>query len=443
MESTTRRRFLQGAAAASAAPLLPDWFLRAEAEALLEAEQARPRRIGPNDTIQIGVIGPGGSRGGFRQGLGVTRWASSKPGVKVVAVCDVDKVHRDEAAAAFPSGPRKFSDYRELIAKGLCDAVIIGTPDHWHHLNCLDSLKAGLDVYCEKPLTLTIQEGRDIAESVKRHKRIFQTGSQQRSDGRFRLAVQLVRAGRIGKLQSVKTCLPGGPRGGPFEPMPVPQELDWNMWLGPAPWADYTFKRTHGEFRWWLDYSGGMLTDWGAHHHDIAQWGMGTDDTGPVWVEATGTPQPSISRWSYSTFPEYRVLFTYASGVEMVSTNVGENGVTFEGEEGWIFVTRGDIKASDPRLISDPLPPGAPAVYVSNDHVQNFFDGMRTRKECICTAEIGHRSATICHLANISLSLGGARLNWDPKREVFLNSPAANLHRSRPSRAWDKAVTNK
>jgi len=429
----SRRRFLTASLAGIAAAGLPEWFAQEASAAVRERDADAPRRVGPNDQINIGAIGVGGSRGGFRQGLNDTRWAASKPGCKVVAVCDVDGLHRDEGAAVFGSDCAKYNDFRDLLARKDIDAVVIGTPDHWHALIAIAAMKAGKDVYCEKPLTLTIEEGRKLVQTWRETKRVFQVGSQQRSDARFRLACELVRNGRLGKIKRVVTHLPTGPVGGPFEIKPVPSDLDWEMWQGPTPWTDYVPERTHGSFRWWLEYSGGMLTDWGAHHNDIAQWGLGTDRSGPVTVEAFGRG-PLIGRNCYNTIPEFDVTYTYPDGVILLCTNKGDNGVDFEGENGTIFVTRGAIKASDQRLLDDPLPSDATRLYASDDHMQNFLDCVRNRKQPICDAEIGHRSVSVCHLANISLRLGGRRLEWDPLRERFKDDREANAMLSRPMR---------
>ncbi|MDW8206260.1 MAG: Gfo/Idh/MocA family oxidoreductase [Chloroherpetonaceae bacterium] len=429
----SRRHFLVRTFTAMAMAGVPEWYIR-EAVA---AERARiaeePRRIGPNDQINVGLIGAGGSRGGFRQGLGVTRWAASKPGVRVVAVCDVDGKHLEEAAAAFNPTPAKYRDFRELIARKDIDAVIIGTPDHWHAVIAIAAMKAGKDVYCEKPLTLFVEEGRRMVRVARETRRILQTGSQQRSDGRFRLACELVRNGRIGKIKRVVTHLPGGPVDGPFPVQPVPPDFDWDLWLGPAPWTEYVPQRTHGTFRHWLEYSGGMITDWGAHHNDIAQWALGMDESGPRTVQAYGRG-PRIGKDCYNTFPEFSITYTYPDNITMICTNEGENGVDFEGENGSIFVSRSTIRASDPRILEEPLPASATRLYVSNDHMQNFLDCMRSRKLPICDVEIGHRSVTVCHLANISLRLGGRRLEWDPVAEKFKNDREANALLTRPMR---------
>jgi len=430
----SRRKLLENSLAALAAAGLPAWFVEESLAAESERIQRIPRRIGPNDQINFACIGTGGSRGGFRQGLNVTRWAASHPGVKVVAVCDVDKQHLDEAANVFGPDCAKYSDFRELLARKDIDAVVIGTPDHWHAYIAIAAMKAGKDVYCEKPLTLTIAEGRKIVEVAKKTGAVFQTGSQQRSDARFRLACELVRNGRIGRIKRVETHIPGAPSGGPFQPKPIPEGFNWDMWLGQAPWTEYIPERTHGTFRYWYEYSGGMVTDWGAHHNDIAQWGLGMDGSGPIRVESVGKLPTPYGPNCFNVHTEFDITYTYPNGVTLLCTNKGENGVLFEGEEGWIFVNRGTIRASDERLLKDPLPSNAVRLYVSNDHMGNFIDCIRTRKQPICHAEIGHRSVTVCHIGNISLRLGGRKLEWDPKKERFKGDAEANKMLSRPAR---------
>ncbi len=432
----SRRAILQTLAKGALVATVPTWFVR-QSEAAEHEMALTQRKFGPNDIINVGLIGSGGPKGGYRQGFGVANHMRGRAGVKMVAVCDVDADHRDWAANQFGPDTAKYTDYRQLLADRKIDAVIIGTPDHWHSIIAIDAMKAGKDVYCEKPLTLAIQEGRDISNAAMKGKRVFQTGSQQRSDARFRLACELVRNGRVGKLLKVTTHLPGGPVGGPFEPKPVPAGFDWNMWVGPAPMTEYIYERTHGNFRWWLEYSGGMLTDWGAHHNDIAQWALGMDDSGPISVEGTAKNPPSVGKTFYNTFPEFEIRYRYANGVPLHCTNTGENGVMFEGDAGWIFVSRGAIRASDAKLLEDPLPASATKLYVSNDHAQNFVDCMRTRNQPICNAEVGHRSATVCHMANISLMLNGRKLMWDPKAERFAGDPEAQAMVARPQRKWD------
>lgn len=430
----TRRDFLSSSLAGLTAVGLPAWFAKSAQAAEKERASSKPRKIGPNDTIQLAVIGPGGSKGGYRQGLHDAKWCASHPGCKVIAACDVDATHLAEAVREFGPDCKGYKDYREVIARKDIDGVVIGTPDHWHTLICIAAMKAGKAVYCEKPLTLTIDEGKKLVEVWRKTGSIFQVGSQQRSDARFRLACELVRNGRIGAVKTVYSLLGPGPVGGPMQVKPVPPDLDWDMWLGPARWTEYVQERTHGSFRWWMDYSGGMLTDWGAHHNDIAQWGLGTDRSGPISVEATGKC-PKIGHNCYDTFPEFEITYKYANGVTLICKSAdGDNGVRFEGDGGWIFVNRGKIEASDQRLLDEPLPPDAIRLYESNDHAGNFIECMRTGKQCICDAEIGHRSVSICHLGNISLRLNGRRLEWDPVNEKFINDEEANLFLSRPMR---------
>ncbi len=425
----SRRKFLGTAAAGVALAAVPDWFA-----ARAEARASGSKMFGPNDQINVGVIGCGGSRGGYKMGLHDAKAAAGQPGVKVVAACDVDQVHLDEAAATFGPDCRKYHDFRDLLACDDIDAVVIGTPDHWHTYICIAAMKAGKDVYCEKPLTLTIDDGKKLVQVWRDTGAVFQTGSQQRSDARFRQACELVRNGRIGNITSVEVGLPTGPVGGPFQPEAPPADFDWNMWLGPAPMTEYVKQRTHGDFRWWVEYSAGMMTDWGAHHNDIAQWGLGTDRSGPISIEAIGRG-PMIGENCYNTFPEFDITFIYENGIHVRTTNKKPNGVRFKGEEGWIFVDRGKIDASDQQLLYSPLPADAVLLYKSDHHMGNFIECMRTREQPICDAEIGHRSATMCHLGAICLTLGGHKLGWDPVKEEFKDNREANALLRRDARS--------
>ncbi len=428
----TRRDLLSRSAAGISLASLPAWYVGEAEAAEQERESERPKKVAANDNIQIACIGPGGSKGGFRQGLGDTRNIARKTGVKCIAVCDVEKLHREEAQKAFGPDCAAYNDFREVLARKDIDAVVIGTPDYWHAIIAIAAMKAGKDVYCEKPLTLFIQEGRKISDAQRKSKKVFQTGSQQRSDGRFRLACELVRNGRIGKVRRVEARLPNGSKGGPFEPKPVPEGLDFDMWLGPSHTTEYIQERTHGNFRHWYEYSGGMMTDWGAHHLDITQWALGADDAGPTSISSYGT-LPSHAR-GFNTPVDFEVTYQYPNDVTVLAQSKGENGVRFEGTDGWIFVSRGRIEASDERILKEPLSSGAIRLYESNDHAQNFVDCIRSRRDPICTAEIGHRSATVCHLGNISIRMGGRKLDWDPAKERFTNDDEANLHVSRPYR---------
>jgi predicted dehydrogenase len=420
-----------GMSAAMAA--LPKWFRE---ETLDAAEPEAPKAA--NDKPNVALIGCGG-RGR------ADAHEASKYG-NIVAVCDVDERHAQGASMEFP-GSKTYKDFRKVLERDDIPIVITGTPDHWHTLVNLAALKAGKDVYGEKPLTLTIDEGKRVVEAVKKSGRILQTGTQQRSDAKFRLAAELIRNNRLGKLQDITVILPSGMKGGPFPSQPAPKELDWDMWLGQAPKVDYVVERGDFRFRYWYDYSAGTMTDWGAHHNDIVQWALGMDNSGPVAIE--GKPTSDLVPGGYTAYSLYEIEYTYANGVKSHvhatpddAWNGGQlhkgpgtqhNGIKFVGSEGWIWVTRGHIEASKPEILQEPLGSDAVRLEISTDHKGNFFESVRTRKPPICTAEIGHRSASICHLGAISTRLG-RRLEWDPQKEQFVNDPDADKWLSREQR---------
>jgi predicted dehydrogenase len=433
--NVSRRSFLKSCSLAAAATGLPVWFLERELVAASD-----PKKLGPNDRPGIALVGCGGM--GKGDAGNASRFGD------IVAICDVDASHVEQAAKQFTKDgkvPAKYNDFRKVMERDDIHAVINGTPDHWHTLVNLAATLAGKDVYGEKPLTLTIDEGKHLIEAVRKQKTVLQTGTQQRSDARFRLAVELVRNGRIGKLKEVTVWLPAGLREGPFKTAPVPAGLDWDYWLGQAPKVEYLPQRCHTYFRYWYDYSGGTMTDWGAHHNDIALWAIGLP--GPVEVEAKPLAQPIPG--GYTAYSEYDVKFTYANGViENVRTTTADNifggvedpqgqrnGIRFEGSNGWIWVNRGTLKANDPELIKSPLPENAERVYVSDDHMGNFFGCIRSRKLPICDVEVGHRSACISHLGAIALRVG-RRLHWDPAEEKFVgeNAKEGNAHVAREMR---------
>ncbi|MBZ0258073.1 Gfo/Idh/MocA family oxidoreductase, partial [bacterium] len=323
-----------------------------------------------------------------------------------------------------------YLDYRKMIERKDIDAVLACVPDHWHAKIYVDSMEAGKDVYGEKPLTLTIKQGRAVSDTAKRTGRVFQTGSQQRSAKEFRQACEYVRNGRIGKITHVDVGIGGAPQKEPTPNQPVPPGLNWDMWLGATPWAEYNPERCHVNFRWFFDYSGGMVTDWDAHHLDITQWGLGMDDSGPVAVEGTAETKPGL----YNTFTSFRFKFTYANGVVVNFGNGLKGGITFHGEKGSIWCTRGDNSCDPEGVFKEPIKDSDTHLYVSDDHIQNFLDCVKTREQTICPAEVGHRSVTLCHLANIC-GWTGESLKWDPKKEVFTNSSKANQHLDREPRA--------
>lgn len=434
--SLSRRSFIKSSAVATAAAALPAWYLE---EARGASAPAKPRS--PNDRPGIALIGCGG------QGRGDCNWAKNYG--QVVALCDVDQRQLDEAAKQFgvpESG--KYRDFRKLLERADVDVVINGTPDHWHTLVNLAACAARKDIYTEKPLTLTIEEGQRLVKAVRKNKVVLQVGSQQRSDPRFRLACELVRNGRIGRLEHMVVGLPTGPREGPFRAQAVPPGLDWNTYLGQTPVVDYNGHNCHGNFRWWYQFSGGQMTDWGAHHNDIAQWGNGTDeDSGPVAFDGKGLVE--MIPGGYDAIAKYRVDCRYASGVTMTLVDestvternvVGEgkstpNGVQFIGTSGWIYVSRSEIQASKPELIEEKLPAGALRLYKSDNHMANFFECIRTRKDPICKVEIGHRSISIAHIGVISIRMKQP-LEWDPQKERFIGSNAKEANRwlTRPMR---------
>ena len=417
----SRRGFIDRSTALLMAAGLPMWFAR-EVVADDEAKKAK-RKVGPNDQILIGLIGCGG------QGTYVMKNALKDKGVKVVALCDPDAGRRDSAADTVEKagGTRadiqKYADFRELVARDDLDAVIVGTVDHWHALTSIAAMKYGCDVYCEKPLALTIAEGQAMVKATRKYDRIFQTGNMQRSDARYRLACEVVRNGRLGKIHTVEARIGDNPVGGPFVQTEAPKDLDWDLWKGPTPDVAYIKEKCHYTFRWWYEYSGGKLTDWGAHHNDIAQWGLGKDGTGPISVTATGTPPPKDPVHNYNCNAHFAVTYEYDDGVRLVTTSDGENGNRFIGDKGWLFVSRERIEASDPKMLSEPFGPDAIRLYNSPNHMANFLEGVRTRKRPICDVEVGHTSANVCHLGSIALRLG-IPLGWDPKAEQFVGPQA-------------------
>ena len=418
---------------------LPLWFV--ERTLAAESEPAK-KTTSPNDRPGIALIGCGG------QGTNDARNAANHG--DIVAVCDVDS---KRAAAAVEKlkvegkpAPQVYSDFRRLLERDDIPILVNGTPDHWHTLINMGAARAKKDVYAEKPLTLTIDEGRRLVNAVRKSGIILQTGTQQRSSQRFRLACELVRNARIGQLKSASVWLPAGMRGGPFATAPVPAELNWDFWLGQAPMVDYVPERCHRTFRFWYDYSGGTMTDWGAHHNDIAYWAIGL--LAPRTVESCiqASPVPG----GFDAFSEYEVNYTYANGIRLtIRTTRDENfsgqklkpdgqrnGIRFEGTNGWIWVNREQILASDPQILKDPLPEGAVRLYSSANHMDNFIDCVRSRKEPICDVETGHRSATMCHLGAISMRTG-RKLTWDAELEAFVGDHAreASAYVQRPMRA--------
>ena len=333
-------------------------------------------------------------------------------------------------------GCTAYEDFREVIARKDIDAVLIALPDHWHSIPVIEAARAGKDIYGEKPLSLTIAEGRAMCDAVKASNRVFQCGSQQRSDPRFRKACEIVRNGGIGKLKTVTCGLPGGTpdlgkTGDRQDPEPVPEGFNYDMWLGPAPEAPYAPARCLVNFRWILDYSGGQITDWGGHHPDIAQWGMGTVLTGPVAIRNGQAQWAKEKLWNTAT--DYYFEAIYENEVKLIVSSRARGGVTFEGSDGRVWVNRGGIETSPMSLLDYEPGPNDVRLYRSDNHYRNFIDCVISRQEPIAPIEQAHRSISIAHLGNISLRLG-RDLRWDPKQERVLGDDAANQMLSRPMR---------
>lgn len=408
---TARREFLKQSAAVG--------FLAA-------APMVIPRSAwGANERIVTGHIGV------RNQGSGNLKAFINNAG----AIADVDQTVLAKAVKTVENTGRScdgYEDYRRILDRKDIDAVVISTPDHWHARMTIDACQAGKDVYCEKPLTLTVNEGRQMVQAARAGKRIVQTGSQQRSDAKFRQACELVRSGRVGKVHTVLVGIPKPNH--PGKPVPdadPPAELNYKLWLGPAPSRPYNVNRVHYNFRFFWDYSGGQMTNFGAHHIDIAHWGLGMDDSGPLEIEGTATFHPE--KWHEVT-ETCRVNYRYAGGITMT---VGQqqkdipDGTTFIGEAGKIHVTRGKIVGTPMELVTDPLGADAVKLYVSSNHHKNFLECIKSRELPICDVEIGHRTATACHLGNLAVRLG-RKIVWDPAKEQITGDAEASAMLARP-----------
>jgi predicted dehydrogenase len=449
---SSRRDFLKHTTLAGAAIAVPSIFGGVRAL----AEEKKPK-------LTMAAIGVGGSRGAYSRGTDVAMKASRH--AQMLAVCDVDQLHADEFNNKFDKKLNVYTDYRQLFDKEKPDIVTIGTPDHWHVPIAIHALNAGCDVYCEKPLTLTIEEGFRIRDAVKKTGRVFQVGTQQRSefDLLFLTAVAIVKSGILGSKVNAHIAIGGGLVGGPFQTSAPPDGLNWDMWVGPATQADYSPQRRK-EFRWFYDYSGGKMTDWGAHHIDIAQWALGHDQTGPVKVSGTGKFTPLVPdnfNWQaylaghaqlpngYHTATDFRIKLGYADGSEITVNNFYdaedghtkfENGILFVGDKGRIYVNRERLTG---KPVEDMTDAERITLYQSmiplykgkwpGDHMANFFQCVADRKDPISDVYTHHRTMTCCHLCNIGLMLG-RDLNWDPEKEQFIGDEQATALLSRNRR---------
>jgi len=425
----SRRELLTATAAGAVAPyLIPSGLLAAEG------------RPGPND--RIGVAGIGVGRQGGWKFLSAAKYDISRP----VAVADVNLVRGRQIAAQADAGGsvQVYRDYRELLERKDVDAVTTATPDHWRSLVCIHACQAGKDVYAEKPMTLTIREGRLMVEAVRKYKRVFQTGSQQRSQAANRFGCELVRNGRLGKIHTVIGHNYPSPWECDFPAQPVPAELDWDMWCGPnelVPYhVDLCSPRSNPGWISFRPYSGGEMTGWGAHGLDQVQWALDMDESGPVkvWTEGPKFDPPTYTK------PEGRgrgeqacrspmVFFHYANGVTLKLDNGNPGGAIFIGDKGKIEIFRGRVTSNPAGLVEEPIRDDEIQLYKSDDHTLNWLECIKTRKPPIADVEAGHRSSTVCHLGNIA-RLAGRELTWNPVKEQFVGDEAANAYLDRPRR---------
>jgi predicted dehydrogenase len=415
----TRRSFLQKTALAASSALTFPAIIPASA-------RGAGGNVAPSNRIVMGAIGVGS------MGHGDLRGFLGKREVQFVAVCDVDRNHRERAKKTVDDryqndNCKAYLDFRDLIGRGDLDAVMTALPDHWHAIPAIAAARAGLDIHGQKPFARSIKEGRAMCDAVHRYGRIWQTGSQQRSDYNFYHAARLVRNGRIGKILKIEVGLPTGGQRGPQPEIPVPDHLDWNFWLGPAPWRPYCNFRDNGchwHWRWIMDYSGGQLTDWAGHHIDIAHWGMGWDTTGPVEIEGKGTyPKSGL----YDTPYEYKFHCTYKNGIVMTVANNKQipQGAKWYGQKGWIYVKRGKLEADPPAVLKEEIGPGEIHLHRSRDHKQDFLDAVKTRQPPVAPAEVGFRSISVGLLGEIAM-LTGRRIRWNPDTEEILDDPGAS-----------------
>lgn len=427
MHDINRRTLLQQLSAVSSFLIIPSYVLG-------------KNQIPPSEQITLGIIGTGDH--------GINRNISRflpEPDCRILAVCDVDRSRRLEAKKMVETrysenkntpykGCDDYNDFRDLIARDDIDAIMNATPDHWHVIPSIMAAQAGKDVMCEKPLSLTVEEGRALSNAIKKYDRVFQTATENRSDVNYLRMCELVRNGRIGKLREIEVGLPGQPgiQEASHEITKPPEGFDYDLWLGQAPVRPYCPARCHFNFRWILEYSGGQITDWGAHMIDLAQWGHGTEYTGPVEVEGKGVfPKTGL----YDVAHSFEVHYKYADGVHMTVRSKNPS-LKFIGTDGWIGNDgwRAELQASSDEILKTPESDLKTRLYTCAEGEQrNFLDCVKSRKPCYAPAEVGHRTITIAHIGHISMQLG-RKLQWDPEREEFINDPPANWMLSRPMR---------
>jgi predicted dehydrogenase len=405
--------------------------------------------IAASNRITVGCIGVG------PQGTGVMRNFLAQKDARVVAVCDVksnvlraarERVNKHyQGTGTYGTSCAAYNDFRKLLGRDDIDAVLVATPDHWHVLVALAAVKAGKDVYLEKPMGLSLAQDQALRAAVHRHGRVFQFGTQQRSNRNFRFACELALNGRLGKLHTINVWSPGSSQGGSPEPVPVPQWLDYNMWLGPAPYTPYTKDRCSNKLWWFIsDYALGFIAGWGVHPLDIALWGGGEKVTCPVEIEGTGVwPTKGVC----DTAMNWNVVCKYDSGVTMNFTGIPfpekwrkrygrttGHGTAFEGAEGWVHVDRSGINAYPKKLLTTEFGPNEIHLHKSSNHVRNLLDCVKSRNDTLCHIDVAVQADIICHISDIAIRLE-QKLKWDPKTERFVNNDPANRRLSRPMRS--------
>ena len=392
--------------------------------------------IAPSDKLNIGFIGTG------KQSIGLMRSIGAIAQTNLFAAADVDsqklsyfKDQAQKVAATKNGAPtlQTFSDYRDMLQLKEIDAVVIASPDHWHAMHTIDCAKAGKDIYCEKPLALTIHEGRAMVDAVRKYDRVLQTGSMQRSQYHFRQAVDLIRNGYLGEIKEVNVSVGVPVKACDLPSLDTPSYLDWNMWLGPSMYRGYNPTLSppieNDEWAMWRlykDFGGGYITDWGAHMFDIVQWALDKDNSGPVSFVPPENPLATEG-----------LHYTYADNVRVNHTSWGTfNAIQFVGSEGKLEVARGMLKPSNPKLIDYKFDKNEKRVQAVDNHYQNWLDCIKTREKPICDVEIGHRTSSVCNAVNIAYELQKP-LAWNPQTETF-NDGSANLMRGRPYRgSWN------
>lgn len=426
-KNISRRNFLKNAAMVSSFFIVPRYVL------------GGPGHVAPSDKIVLGFIGCGKQSGGLQNRF------FNLPDAQIVAACDVyarkldkfvntnNKLYAEKTGQSGYNATAAYVDYRELLLKKDIDAVIIASPDHWHASMSVHAAEAGKDVYCEKPLSLTVKEGRAMVRAARKHERVFQTGSMQRSASEFTRAVQLVRSGAIGEIKKIVVSVGGPPKAWDLQAEALPEGVNWDLWMGPnvverpfnhnlAPGMEDTF---WAKWRDYKEFGGGYMTDWGAHMFDIGQWGLGMDHSGPVKVIPPGQGKES------------GLIYEYETGVQMIhQPEAGKNYCHFFGTDGEVYVQRGALRTTPESLKDKVFDKADSKVYVSDNHYQDFFNAIRTRKPPICDVEVGHRTATVCNIGNIAYALQRP-LEWDPEKERFKKDGEANkLLKRKMKKEW-------